>query len=252
MNARTEELLYVIMWTTETLARPTYRGFSTSFDEWARISGLERRLYLLRQKGLVEHVDAPVVSHKRLLRLTDKGWIAAQGGEINAAERWKRRWDGRWRMVLFDLPAKRTALRHRLWRFLRMNRFGYLQNSVWITPDTTETLRERMKGEKSEVGSLLLMEGRPCGGESDFDVVAEAWNFAAINERYRRYLTVAKQMPSSKSGFGPWREWLMRERETWLEAVRDDPFLPEALLHADYLGKRAWEFRQKRLRGAVS
>ena len=40
------------------------------------------------------------------------------------------------------------------------------------------------------------------------------------------------------------RRWLAAERQTWLAAVSLDPFLPEALLPADYLGRQAWAKRE--------
>ena len=41
-------------------------------------------------------------------------------------------------MVVFDLPEAKNKLRVRLRRFLQEQHFGYLQNSVWITPDPLE------------------------------------------------------------------------------------------------------------------
>jgi phenylacetic acid degradation operon negative regulatory protein len=48
---------------------------------------------------------------------------------------WERQWDGQWRIVLFDVPLQKNTQRRRLWRYLRDKGFGYLQNSVWVTPD---------------------------------------------------------------------------------------------------------------------
>ena len=49
---------------------------------------------------------------------------------------WNRTWDGKWRLILFDVPLGRDTQRNRLRRYLRNKGFGYLQNSVWITPDS--------------------------------------------------------------------------------------------------------------------
>jgi hypothetical protein len=40
------------------------------------------------------------------------------------------------------------------------------------------------------------------------------------------------------------RRWAADEREAWLAAVQSDPLLPERLLPAEYLGRRAWERRK--------
>jgi phenylacetic acid degradation operon negative regulatory protein len=247
MNARTEEMLYVMMWIGGQLMTPTYFSLTESFEDWAGRTGCARRITQLRQKGLIERSEVIGFSDARILRLTDEGRATAQGELADPQALWGRKWDGRWRLVLFDVPASRKALRMQLWRFLRINRFGYLQNSVWITPDATDPIRERIGLEKAQVGSLMLLQARPDGGESDEEIVREAWDFKLINQRYEQYLWVLDCRPARKAGFESLRKWALRERKAWLMAVRDDPFLPEALLPGDYAGQRAWSRRAQAL-----
>jgi DNA-binding transcriptional regulator PaaX len=49
-----------------------------------------------------------------------------------------------------------------LCRYLRDNGFGYLQNSVWISPDPVTAEREVLGGGKINVESLILLDARPC------------------------------------------------------------------------------------------
>lgn len=44
------------------------------------------------------------------------------------------RWDGKWRIVIFDIPEKKKAAREALRRRLRELGFYQLQRSVWIFP----------------------------------------------------------------------------------------------------------------------
>ena len=52
----------------------------------------------------------------------------------------KRKWDRRWRVVIFDIPERRKSVRASLRRF--MNEYGFvrLQDSVWIYPYDCEDL----------------------------------------------------------------------------------------------------------------
>jgi DNA-binding transcriptional regulator PaaX len=92
------------------------------------------------------------------------------------------------------------------------------------------------------VESLVLIEGRPCGGETDTDLVTGAWDFTAINTRYERHLAVLRERPDGPGG-ARLHAWIKREQAAWKQAVSPDPLLPQALLPAGYLGPKAWDAR---------
>ncbi len=67
-------------------------------------------------------------------------------------------------MVLFDVPQSKASDRARLRRSLADRGFGYLQNSVWITPDPLTEEREALGAGRVDVESLIILEARPCAG----------------------------------------------------------------------------------------
>lgn len=168
-------------------------------------------------------------------------------GGMDPEAGWARKWDGRWRLVLFDIPESHRAHRMRLCRGLRELRFGYLQNSVWVSPDPPVEIGRMLLGLDIDVEMLTLMEARPCGGESDSDLVAGAWDFARINRDYEVYLEVLEDMPFSKSGRS-WSAWIEVEWKAWRRALSGDPLLPAELLPAGYRGREVFQRRMKSLR----
>ena len=152
-------------------------------------------------------------------------------------------------MILFDVPQKKASVRARLRRSLAERGFGYLQNSVWITPDPLGGERQALGAAQVDVESLLLMEARPCAGESDAQIVAGAWNFAAINEGYEAHAAVLSSLPQSllrdEAAAKRLHHWLREERLAWLEVARLDPFLPERLHPPGYRGMKAWKRRRE-------
>jgi phenylacetic acid degradation operon negative regulatory protein len=251
MQPKTEEFLNLLLWSAEALVRPTFRNLTESYESWAYRNGLMRQVATLEKRRILERGNSSL--NDRLYRLTAAGRLHVLGGR-DPEERWGRDWDGQWRMVLFDVPAKQNAQRERLRRYLRAKSFGYLQNSVWITPDPLKEERQIVGGGRINVESLLLLEARPCAGESDTEIVAGAWDFEHINRRYAKYLKVLEEHPvaalrserAAKALLG----WATIERETWLDAVTNDPLLPARLLPSSYLGERAWRGRVKVLRDA--
>ena len=239
MQPRTEEMLYFLLWTADTMLQPTWRNVHDSFEEWAWRNRLSRRLAELEREKLIERHPDPDMS--RVVRLTDAGRTLALGGR-DPVERWSRAWDGSWRMVLFDLPTRKIDLRRKLLRTLHRSHFGYLQNSVWITPDPVAKIHDALGGLEVQADAFIVMEGHPAAGESDAEIVRAAWHFDAINRGYESYLQFTKSgIPARSARLA----WALREQRLWKEAVRKDPFLTNRLLPAGYAGQRALQARKR-------
>jgi phenylacetic acid degradation operon negative regulatory protein len=252
MGQKTEEFLNLLLWSANRLAQPTFRNLTDSYESWAYYNGSLKQLSRLEQRQLIEHhTSAP--HDDRLYRLTAQGRLHVLGGR-DPEERWARPWDGQWRMVLFDLPTRQNAQRERLRRYLRDKGFGYLQNSVWITPDPLGEEQQILSGGKINVESLILLEARPCAGESDEEIVAGAWDFDGIKRRYTQHLKILGERPDkalrNETTAKVLLHWAVAEREAWLDAVSNDPLLPARILPYDYLGQQAWRRRKEVLRDA--
>jgi len=248
MKTKTEELLYLLLWNCGMFVRPTFRNLTDSFEGWAYRNGLRLQLARLERQQLVERRDVPRAG--RSFRLTEAGLLHVQAGRDPECL-WGRPWDGNWRMVLFDFPNTKHSARNRLRAHLRKRGFGYLQKSVWITPDPLTTDGEFRAGGMVDVESLILLEARPCAGETDEEIVAGAWDFPFINRRYEEYMQVLEKRPHGKlndaDSAKTFLRWIQRERMAWREAVAVDPLLPDRLLPPGYLGRAAWRQRGKSL-----
>jgi len=256
MQTKTEELLYLLLWTCDMLARPTFRNLTGSFEGWAYGHGLRRQLAELERRKLLES-PASVRDRsrhlERVLRLSEAGRVHALGGRDPEA-RWARPWDGCWRLVLFDVPNAQAKLRKQLRTHRRRQDFGWLQKSVWISPDPVDLESAGLAGSPRDVQSLIILEGRPGAGESDQEIVAGAWDFSNINRLYAEHGRVLAVCPAKalrgNALAKSFRQWADRERMAWLAAVTEDPLLPAVLLPAGYLGRKAWRKRVRALRDA--
>ena len=200
MRASTEGFLYTLLWTADSALRPTWRNPNETFESWAYRNALGRRLEILKRRKFLERRAASDTG--RMYRLTAAGRRMGLGGS-DPQERWERNWDGHWRMALFDLPVRASALRTKLRRVLLQHRFGHLQQSVWITPDGLEEVQRKLKVIPAEVESLTLFDGRPCGGESGAAIVRGAWDFPAINALHERHRTIVSECPDPPSRRSP-------------------------------------------------
>ncbi len=110
-----------------------WRALEKLSKEWKKINEDElnkgiRNLYYLDILDKIENNGLITV------KLTEKGRLKALNYRLENIRTKNQKWDGRWRMVAFDIPNKfkkgRDALRHKL------NKIGFckLQESIFITP----------------------------------------------------------------------------------------------------------------------
>lgn len=92
-------------------------------------------------------------------RLTPAGKAYAQ--KIERAERIllhpKKVWDGKWRIVIFDVKEKYKSSRERFRRILQKAGFVRLQDSVWVYPHDCEELIALMRKDLRLGGSVLYL-----------------------------------------------------------------------------------------------
>jgi len=95
----------------------------------------------LTKEGLLKYENG-------FLKLTNKGESYLKHLELRD---WKidkpRKWDKRWRMLVFDIPEHRRSLRERVRLTLLNIGFIKLQDSVWIYPYDCEDLINLFKAD---------------------------------------------------------------------------------------------------------
>jgi len=243
MNAKTELLLYHLLWTTELLFRPTFRNLNQSFEGWAYKSGFLSQIHRLEAEGFLE-ANRSALKKNRFVRLTEAGRIAALGGR-DPEQAWSAFWDGKWRLFLFDIPVEEQALRKRIHRALVACGCGCLQGSVWISPHVQAGAGHFFAERGEDCSHLMMLEADSRGSQVDAQMVQSAWNFHRINKCYQQHIEILERLPSPDQ-YSPRTllDWSKLENQAWLDAVHRDPLLPGSLLPADYLGAKAWKKRR--------
>jgi len=95
------------------------------------------------------------------LRITPKGTAAlhlleAKDTNVPGYDKRKpKRWDGRWRMLIFDIPETRRSTRDKIRRSLISVGFQRLQDSVWAYPYDCEDFVSLLKAD-FKIGKDML------------------------------------------------------------------------------------------------
>jgi DNA-binding transcriptional regulator PaaX len=166
----------------------------------------------------------------RLLRLTYTVRLDLLGG-ADPEVQWSRPWDGLWRIVAFDVPESKAALRTRLRRRLHEYKFGWLEKSVWINPHPVDLFQEVAGEDGIDPESLVCFDARPRGGENQAALVNRAWDFSRLTKDYTGYMEILRIRPERSGRTSTvWFRWLETEHRAWRQIARRDPFLPAVLL----------------------
>lgn len=99
-------------------------------------ASLAKALKRLREGGFIELIS----DEELIFRLTDKGKDRALWEKVKNSN---RKWDGKWRIVVWDVPEKRRQARDLLRYKLKQLGFTQWQKSIWATKvDCAKALRD--------------------------------------------------------------------------------------------------------------
>ena len=105
-----------------------FKFFCCNKSEKTIFSSISR----LKKQGLIE------TKGKYNVLLTSLGAEKAQQDFVEAESilymQKKHKWDGGWRMILFDIPEKQRKIRDYLRKIIKRVGFKELQRSIWIYP----------------------------------------------------------------------------------------------------------------------
>lgn len=110
--------------------------YARGYDRPLKKSALSKSIKNLREKGLITTEKA---QGRMILKMTNKGKNEVL---IQKALR-DTNWDGKWRIVIFDIPEENRKIRNILRARLKLWEFEIWQQSVWATKrDITIPLRD--------------------------------------------------------------------------------------------------------------
>lgn len=100
------------------------------------------------------------------IRLTKHGRHYWQKLELNRPLT-AARWDGRWRILIFDIPNRKNNPRHVLRTTLKALGFVMIQRSVWVTPYPCQNEITAVRQLYGLNSSVLLFEASKIEGENN-------------------------------------------------------------------------------------
>ncbi len=177
-------------------------------------------------------------------RLTDKGKKRLIE-EIPLLRFHRKKWDGKWRQVIFDIPEEKKVAREKLRTKLLSLGFGQLQRSVYINPfDMVRPLSDFLE-ENHLSDYVVIFEIERLSGESEQELAGTAWKLDSLHFRYLNF--VQKWEKELQKNEKITQEKFFDCREDFFSILLEDPGLPRELLPNDWLASRANKIFRKYL-----
>lgn len=116
---------------------------------------ITRTLKNLAARGEIENHDTV---HSSFLRLTNEGRTRLNTMKLDADTfPISATWDGKWRIVILNLPEDQKEQRNALRYLLKKANFVSAKNSVWISPYPFEHFFENMKKDMNLTSEMMIL-----------------------------------------------------------------------------------------------
>ncbi|WP_405103679.1 phenylacetic acid degradation operon negative regulatory protein PaaX [Oceanobacillus sp. FSL H7-0719] len=199
-------------------------------------------------------------------RMSKQGWIESrkegnksyyfltERGEARIEEAANRifklqplKWDGRWRMLMYNIPEVKRSVRDELRKELVWSGFGSMANSCWISPNNLEKELNAIIDKYHIQPYVHLFLADYNGPDEDKKLVETCWDIAEINSKYEQFIVTHRaNFEIAKDRIADQK---MTEAECFVERAKlvheyrkflfIDPGLPEELLPEKWLGTKA-------------
>lgn len=159
-----------------------------------------------------------------------------------------KRWDLKWRFVIFDIEEVERWRRTWLRKKLKMFGFGMVQKSVWLSPhDFLGDLREFFEA-KGLASNIILVETENIFAGDVKEFADRVWKLNKLNNKYEEICQEGEKINQTigeiEQSYSKKREVLKKSQSLhnrFFLTVMEDPFLPKELLPED------WRYEKARL-----
>jgi len=168
-------------------------------------------------------------------KLTEKGF-AELSLEFSFFRYLKEKWDGKWRIISYEIPEKKREIRDRLRREMQGWGLGPWHRSFWLTPHPVIGTLKELVSQKEEEKYIQAFEADHSFGDREI-LIEKVWGKTNLDKEYREL-------------FKKWHDILSSDQEKtekfkkvvseYIGILRQDPGLPKELIGEGWIGFEGW------------
>lgn len=137
------------------------------YRKWGHFNSrrLRSELKRIEKIGLIEVVEE---NGELIYKLTEKGRNKSFKYKLEAMDLNKNKWDGKWRIVAYDIPKDKKNQAEAFRNLLKKMSFYQLQKSVWLTPYHCNNEIEFLKNLYSLNDNVTILTTQGLEGEQAY------------------------------------------------------------------------------------
>lgn len=145
-------------------------------------------------------------------------------------------WDGKWRILSYEIPEKKRELRDRLRREVSGWGLGPWHRSFWLTPHPVITHLQDLVSTKEEEQYVQAFESAHALGDRE-NLIEKVWQKSKLEKKYRELFKLwHTTLSSAEDKIEKFRKVL----DGYIEVLRMDPGLPKDLVGEKWIGFEAF------------
>ena len=194
-----------------------------------RKSYLYKKVHQLLKTGQIERI---IKNGQPFFRLSNSGKKKiVRDFPILSMQR--KKWDKKWRLVIFDIPEKKRKARNALREKLIELGFGKWQRSIYISPhDFGQDLRDFLKS-WGLADRAFVLEANVFSPSEGRILAEKVWPLTKINGQYQEIINQWEKREGKDK-----TKLKKKIKNQYLKILIVDPLLPQELLPKEWLGER--------------
>ena len=146
-------------------------------------------------------------------------------------------WDGLYRILTYEVPERKRALRDSLRREVSGWGLGPWHRSFWVTPHPIKGVLQELTAGTELTPYIQLFEGKPVVGDTTV-LVEKVWDTPSLEKKYKALFKswhdVLSDSESNKN------QKLKKIVNEYIAVLKEDPGLPPELVGRKWIGTEAF------------
>ena len=206
--------------------------FADTFGDWVSVRNIRADLNNFCKRGFISKIK----KKRQVFYYLKKSPFGLFGKESRhlKEDMHKKKWNGYWWILIYDIPEKIRLKRNNLRIFLKELGFGKLQESSWISPYDFSGQIHKFCYSLKILKYICLYEAKFFSGKSIPKLAEEVWGLNNMDSQYQYLINrcekeieiLATQEVDLKDYMGNYVDLYKEYKET----IEKDPFLPKKFL----------------------